>query len=161
MSAFKIEPLALVDTIELAAIEALVMPTPWSQALFDEELRRPETCYWFVTRSLEPAAENVLAYAGFWRVVDEAHFTNIVVRPERRRAGLARALVAHCLRSAKSLGCVRATLEVRPSNTAAIALYQGFGFEPVALRPKYYSDNDEDALLMWLPEIKGDDGKAT
>ncbi len=161
VKAKSIEPLHLGDIAEVAAIEALVMPTPWSEALFEEELRRPETCFWFVVRAQASEGPRIEAYAGYWRVLDEAHFTNIVVRPECQRQGLGRALIGHCLQTAQSQACGRATLEVRPSNLAAIALYKSFGFEPVALRPKYYSDNDEDALLMWLPNIKGNNGKAT
>jgi ribosomal-protein-alanine N-acetyltransferase len=146
--------LAAADLPEICAIEEASFPTPWSAALFEEELKRPEVCFWSVAFDPQaPAGAQVLGYGGFWRIVDEAHITNVAVRQDRRGAGLGRAFLRALLQRAKGLGCQKATLEVRPSNAAAIALYEGEGFATAAIRPRYYSDNDEDALLMWLPQL--------
>jgi ribosomal-protein-alanine N-acetyltransferase len=142
------------DLAEVCAIERESFSTPWSAALFEEELKRPETCFWTVATDPQAApGAQLLGYGGFWRAVDEAHFTNLAVRRDQRRAGLGWALLQAVLAKAKAQGCLRATLEVRPSNAAAIALYEKAGFGPAALRPRYYSDNDEDALLMWQPSL--------
>jgi ribosomal-protein-alanine N-acetyltransferase len=142
------------DLPEVCAIEQASFPTPWSMQLFEEELKRPEICIWSAALDLQAApGSQLLAYGGFWRIVDEAHITNVAVRQDCRRAGLGRAFLQALLGRAKGLGCVKATLEVRPSNTGAIALYQQAGFVAAALRPRYYTDNDEDALLMWQPQL--------
>lgn len=144
---FAIEALTEADLDEVVEIEKLCFSTPWSRALFSEELNN-EICHWFKIRP-SAGGQRVAAYMGFWKAVDEAHITNLAVRPDHRRKGLARRLVSHLLDEAKRLGCLRATLEVRPSNEAAVKLYTSLGFEPVAFRPRYYLDNDEDALIMW------------
>jgi len=139
-------PLSPGDLPQVCAIEAACFATPWSLALFEEELKRPEVCHWLC---LKNAAGEVAAYGGFWRAVDEAHFTNVAVAPPWQRQGLGRRLVQELLDLAKRQGCLRATLEVRPSNEAALALYQAQGFKAVAMRPGYYSDNGEDAMILW------------
>lgn len=148
-----LRPLADADLERVCSIERDWSGTPWSRGLFEEELRRPEICHWLV---LVPgpalaagAGQAVAAYGGFWKAVDEAHFTNIAVHTDWRRRGLGRALLEALLERAKRLGCVSATLEVRPSNAAALALYQGQGFTAAAMRPHYYTDDGEDALILW------------
>lgn len=142
------EALTEADLDEVADIEKLCFGTPWSKALFAEELKHESICHWFKARD-EAGPMRVAAYMGFWKAVDEAHITNLAVRPEIQRKGLGRALAGYLLDRARDLGCVRATLEVRPSNVAALKLYESLGFAGVALRPKYYLDNEEDALIMW------------
>lgn len=141
-----LRPLAAADLEQVCAIEQDWSGTPWSRGLFEEELRRPEICHWLV---LAPGPDAVAAYGGFWKAVDEAHFTNIAVQAGWRRRGLGRLLLEALLERAKGLGCLSATLEVRPSNAAALALYQGQGFVPAAIRPRYYTDDGEDALILW------------
>lgn len=142
------------DLGEVCAIELESFATPWSRRLFEEELRRPELCFWSVLRDPQSdPGSRLAAYGGFWKAVDEAHFTNIAVHPTWRRLGLGRRLLRSLLETARSQACVRATLEVRPSNTSALALYVSEGFSPVAARPRYYSDNGEDALILWKPSL--------
>jgi ribosomal-protein-alanine N-acetyltransferase len=145
---FAFEALSDKDLDEVVEIEKLCFPTPWGRALFAEELSHGEICTWMKARDLR-SAQRVAAYMGFWKAVDEAHITNLAVRPQWRRLGLGRSLALRMLEEAKRLGCLRATLEVRPSNAAALGLYESLGFSGVALRPKYYPDNEEDALIMW------------
>lgn len=147
-------PLLEADLDEVCAIERSSFGTPWARSLFEEELRRPGLCLWRVLR--EPGARagsRVAAYGGFWKAVDEAHFTNIAVRPDRRRLGLGRRLLRELLGLARAEGCLRATLEVRPSNLGARALYASEGFDPVAVRPRYYGDDGEDALILWKQSL--------
>jgi ribosomal-protein-alanine N-acetyltransferase len=101
------------------------------------------------------------AYIVYWVVADEMHLLNLAVHPARRRQGIARALLTEALARVRTQGVVVVWLEVRPSNAAALALYQAFGFEEVGVRPGYYSDCGEDALvyaLTWASP-SGPDGK--
>lgn len=149
---FEIGPLSETDLDEVVEIEKLCFGTPWSRALFSEELKQTEICFWTKGTTMT-GNPRVAGYMGFWKAVDEAHITNIAVRPEFRRQGLARRLVRAVLKQAAELHCVRATLEVRPSNVAALHLYESLGFSGVALRPRYYVDNAEDALIMWKNDL--------
>ena len=149
-AALDLSPLRDADLDEVCAIERDSFPTPWSRALFEEELRRPEVCHWLAARDpSSPAGARLAAYGGFWKAVDEAHFTNLAVRRDWRRRGLGRLLLRALLTEAAALGCLRATLEVRPSNREALALYESEGFSAAAIRPAYYSDDGEDALILW------------
>ena len=154
---FEMHPLREEDLDEVVEIEKLCFATPWSRPLFSEELKQTEICFW--TKATLGAstgsaqAPKVAGYMGFWKAVDEAHITNIAVRPEFRIQGLGRALAEDVLKQALKLGCVRASLEVRPSNLAALNLYESLGFKGVALRPRYYVDNEEDALIMWKNDL--------
>jgi ribosomal-protein-alanine N-acetyltransferase len=138
-------PLSPVHLEQVCAIERLCFDPPWTRPLFEAELQRPEICHWRVLLDADGA---VAAYGGFWKAVDEAHFTNLAVRPTVQRRGLGRRLLRALLDLAREQGCRSATLEVRPSNTAAVALYESEGFTAAAIRPRYYSDG-EDALLLW------------
>lgn len=145
MSVPALRPLALEHLDQVCAIERLCFTTPWTRPLFEAELQKPEICFW---RTLVDA-EGVVAYGGFWKAVDEAHFTNIAVHPRAQRRGHGRALLRALLELARAQGCLSATLEVRPSNAGARALYEGEGFAAAAIRPRYYSDDGEDALILW------------
>ncbi|MES2202399.1 MAG: ribosomal protein S18-alanine N-acetyltransferase [candidate division FCPU426 bacterium] len=147
---FEFSDLEPADLDEVVELEILCFPTPWRRSLFLEELCRKDQCTWIKASPKDPSTGfKVAAYMGFWRAVDEAHITNLAVRPQFRRQGLARALLNQTLEIAKAKGCLRATLEVRPSNLAARALYESVGFSDAAIRPRYYIDNGEDALIMW------------
>ena len=91
--------------------------------------------------------------ASLWEVVDECHITNVTVSPDTRRKGVGQFLLEGIIEQARRQGAVRATLEVRVSNMAAVRLYEKFGFVSVAMRRKYYPDNGEDALVMWKEKI--------
>ena len=91
----------------------------------------------------------LIGYAGMWQVMEEVHITNIAVLPAFRRRGAGQALLEALLRHGTALGAQSATLEVRPSNQEALALYQKNGFVIRGRRKKYYTDNGEDALILW------------
>jgi len=94
--------------------------------------------------------EKVVGYGGMWIVLDEAHITNVAVHPELRGRGVGRALMMELLSRAVVLGAPGITLEVRVSNQVARNLYKSLGFVEKGMRRKYYSDNNEDAIIMWL-----------
>ena len=90
----------------------------------------------------------------FWSILEEAHITLLAVHPQYHRQGLGQALLCYLLKRASDNGLERATLEVRASNSAAIALYQKFGFKTAGRRRGYYQDNGEDALVLWLSDLQ-------
>lgn len=95
-------------------------------------------------------AERLLAYASVYHAAGELEILNVAVLPERRRRGLGRRLLGLLLQVARKMGITRAVLEVRTGNVPAIALYEGLGFAQVGLRPRYYTDTGEDALIYAL-----------
>lgn len=101
----------------------------------------------------DPAIANIVGYAGLWLMVDEAHVTTIATHPAARRRGLGELLLASLIDIGYEIGARWITLEVRVTNLAAQALYEKYGFRIVSTRPRYYSDNDEDAYIMWTDEI--------
>lgn len=143
-----IEPMTEAHLPEVMRIERQVFTPGWSEEAFRSDLRNPAAFY--LVLKLD---QKIVAYAGMWLVVDEAHITNVAVLPDYRGRNLAKRLIHRLLSVARERGCVKATLEVRVSNTPAQKLYEKFGFRPVATRAKYY-DNVEDALIMWLEGLE-------
>lgn len=92
---------------------------------------------------------SIIGLGCFWAIVEEAHITIVAVHPDCQRQGLGQVLLWALLRQAHQRGLERATLEVRPSNQAAIALYEKFGFQEAGRRRRYYEDTGEDALILW------------
>ena len=148
MSVSEATLLELVDCVEghlddIMAIEVEAYPDPWALSMFRQEIRSPRS--YFYTALLD---ETLVGYAGFWLVLDEAHITSVAVRQGLRRRGYGRHLVLHLLRVAAAVGARRATLEVRGSNHAAQALYEGLGFEVTGSHKGYYPKAKEDAVIM-------------
>ncbi|MGQ9556373.1 MAG: ribosomal protein S18-alanine N-acetyltransferase [Desulfurispora sp.] len=131
---------------QVLEIERQSFPVPWSRQAFEFELTRNDFAYYLVLL----AAERVIGYAGMWVVIDEGHITNVAVHPDWRGRGLGRSLLEELIRRARQKGVVRMTLEVRQSNQVARHLYRKLGFVENGRRRKYYSDNNEDAIIMWL-----------
>ncbi|MDD2217617.1 MAG: ribosomal protein S18-alanine N-acetyltransferase [Eubacteriales bacterium] len=133
------------DAEEIAEIDAICFALPWSSNALQEDIAENEKAVYIVAEQ----EDKILGYAGMWIIFDEAHITNVAVRPEFRRLGLGRIIVVTLLSEAVKHGTVCQTLEVRVSNIAAINLYESLGFKGVGVRKGYYSDNNEDALIMW------------
>jgi ribosomal-protein-alanine N-acetyltransferase len=100
----------------------------------------------------EPSS--IVGYAGLWLMVDEAHVTSVSVHPDFRGRGLGKLLMLTLMELAMRLEARWVTLEVRVSNSVARALYEGLGFRQVGIRPRYYTDNDEDAVVMWSEDLR-------
>jgi ribosomal-protein-alanine N-acetyltransferase len=96
----------------------------------------------------------LVAMGCFWSILEEAHITILAVHPRYQRQGLGQAMLYSLLKTAWERGSERATLEVRVSNQAAISLYQKFGFKTAGRRRRYYKDNNEDALILWLEKMQ-------
>jgi len=129
------------DLPSVMEIDALSLPRPWSAAIWRGELASPYGLYLVIEDSGE-----VYGHIGVRHVLGELHITTIAVRPEYRRRGHARALIGAAFVAYPSASHVH--LEVRPTNAAALALYESLGFRKTGRRPRYYGD--EDALLMTL-----------
>jgi ribosomal-protein-alanine N-acetyltransferase len=141
---------------QVIAIERRAFPTPWSLAMFVLELSKPSgVCLAAFTPDGEGEAagaghgraERVVGYLICSRYADVWHLMNVAVDPALRRRGIASALLEQMLERAGPEESY--TLEVRPSNAVAIALYERFGFRPAGTRRRYYQDTGEDAVIMW------------
>ena len=138
------------DLEEVMGIEQHAFRSPWSHQIFIEELARA-WAYLDVLRERErDGAARIVAYCNYWLVRDEVHLLNIATHPDHRRRGHGRTLMTHITDFARRHACRYVTLEVRRSNQAAIDLYRAFDFQPVGIRPKYYVEDQEDALVMLL-----------
>ena len=102
---------------------------------------------------LPPSLASIIGFAGLWLMVDEAHITTIAMHPDYRRRGLGEFMLVNLIDIAYTIGAKWVTLEVRVSNYTAQNLYRKYGFREAGLRHRYYSDNQEDALIMWTDEI--------
>jgi ribosomal-protein-alanine N-acetyltransferase len=139
-----IEPMRLDDLPAVHAIETASFAAPWPPHAYRSELESNRLAHYLVAR----AGDAVAAYGGMWLMVDEAHITTFAVHPDWRRQRIGERLLLAFLDLAIDRGAHEATLEVRLSNLAARKLYEKYGFRPVGLRPRYYSDDHEDALIM-------------
>lgn len=139
--------MTLEDLPEVLAIERRSFPTPWTEESFRHEITSNPAA---VNRVLREAGR-VVAYASAYLVEGELQINDVAVLPEARRRGFARRLLADLLERARGRGASVATLEVRPSNAAARALYDALGFALVGRRAGYYAESGEDALLLARP----------
>ncbi len=134
------------DLEPVVEIERASFSTPWTPDMFRWELRNSDVSATYVIKTPDGL---VVAFCCVWVVMDELHINNVAVRPEFRRRGLARALLAHVTDEAIRRGATRATLEVRRSNVAALRLYDRLGFTIGGVRRNYYTNPIEDALILW------------
>ena len=140
----EIRPLALRDLSAIEEIERRSYPTPWSRSMFAGELTKPSSI------SLGAFEDDgLVGYVIVSRYVDAWHVMNIAVHPQERGRGVASALLERLFESTSSDVRRGYTLEVRVSNEGAIRLYERFGFKKRGVRRGYYTDNREDALIMW------------
>jgi ribosomal-protein-alanine N-acetyltransferase len=141
--------MTVADIAAVHRIERHSFPIPWPAYAFQQELETNRMAHYLIVR----AGSQTVGYAGLWLMVDEAHITTFAVLPGWRRRGIGGRMLHAVMLLANQLNARVATLEVRLSNLPARRLYQGFGFRPVGVRPRYYSDNGEDALIMTTDRI--------
>jgi [ribosomal protein S18]-alanine N-acetyltransferase len=138
------------DIDEICQIEKESFTTPWSEGAFHNELVNNHFAHYVIME-----CDGVVAgYGGLWLIMEEAHVTNIAVRAAFRGRKLGERLLRELQCTAVMLGAQKMTLEVRVSNLIAQSLYQKLGFRGVGTRRGYYSDNNEDALIMWVDLAK-------
>lgn len=138
------------DLEQVMLIEGASYLSPWSRGSFEREISENSTATYVVAEQ----DGRICGYAGMWVLLDEGHITNVAVHPDHRRRGLGTALLSELARRAERLGVLQLTLEVRPSNHGAQALYQRLGFVARGRRKGYYSDTGEDAIIMWLDDLR-------
>jgi ribosomal-protein-alanine N-acetyltransferase len=146
-----VDPMRLEDIPAVHEIERLSFRTPWPAYAFEQELRGNRMARYLVAR----AGDRIVGFAGIWVMVDDAHITTFSVHPDWRRQGIGRQILLNAVELSRAMGAARMTLEVRASNEAAQALYLGFGFVVTGRRPRYYTDDGEDALVMTTPPLDG------
>ncbi len=139
----KIRRMGRRDIDQILEIENLCFPIPWSRESFLSELRNPLAYYLVAQEGFV-----LQGYAGIWLIFDEGHITNVAVHPRARGKRIGELLLTNILAFVKANGAITVTLEVRPSNDAAQALYRRMGFKPAGVRKGYYTDNGEDAIIM-------------
>ena len=132
------------DAEAVAAIEEKSFAMPWKREDFWYEAKNELATY--IVGEFDG---NIVAYAGAWVSFNQAEVMSVAVAPELRGQGVGTILFGELIKAVKARGATAITLEVRPSNTAAIKLYKSFGLRSVGRRKGYYLDNGEDALIMW------------
>jgi ribosomal-protein-alanine N-acetyltransferase len=133
---------------QILAIERASFSTPWSENIFRSEMISPISRL-LVARVARERGGWVAGYLVYWQVADEIHLHNIAIRRDMRRKGIAYRLLGEAVRCSRLKGARWLTLEVRRSNHAAQRFYEKFGFSVKGIRPRYYTDTGEDALIMW------------
>jgi ribosomal-protein-alanine N-acetyltransferase len=174
----RIRPMRAADIAQALEIERQSFPTMWPQTVYERELKNKLARYRVVYEPAEdapqepppasgrsllrrlfgglpaPSGDRILGTIGLWCTMGEGHIVTIAVRPECRRQGIGELLVVSALEAAIDAGQEEVTLEYRVSNLAARALYEKYGFRQVGVRVRYYSDNQEDAVLMTTPPLR-------
>ncbi len=146
------------DVEQVHAIDVLSFSMPWPPSSYRFELlENPASLSWVAETILPDGDRRVLGLSVVWLVKDEAHIATIAIHPDFRGRGFGRKLLADVLRECIARGAKQATLEVRANNVVAQNLYKDFGFEVVNRRLRYYSDNNEDALMMTLSDLDEED----
>lgn len=139
------------DLDALADIHRESFTSAWTREMFAQELRQPALSRVHVLRLPDGT---VAGFCVSWTVADELHINALAVRAAHRRRGLATMLLRAVLRDAASRGAARATLDVRASNVAALALYRRLGFDIAATRRDYYTNPVESALILWRGQLE-------
>lgn len=181
---YYVEPMRQEDVPEVSEVDRLCFTNPWPQSAYRRELRKPDSNFYIVLRDKrddeaaphrpngherrprrgfltlpwrnnEPERRDpIIGFAGMWLMFDEAHITTIGVHPDYRGQSLGELLMVHLIVEAVSRGAEMVTLEVRVSNEPAQSLYRKYGFTTEGIRRRYYSDNGEDAYIMWSPRVR-------
>ena len=146
-----IQPMQVDDLPAVHAIEQASFDAPWPPDAYRAELETNRLAQYLVAR----IDDEIVGFGGMWLMVDEGHIITFAIHPAWRRQHIGERLLLAFLDLALARGAHEATLEVRLSNLPARRLYEKFGFRPVGLRPRYYSDNGEDALIMTTGPLAG------
>ena len=177
---FVLLPMEVADIDEVRSVEKQCFPSPWPKESFRYEIERNRMARYFVLRRITPDMDtppalptpsflqrlfgkartagqgSMVGFAGIWLMVDEAHITTLAVTPDFQGQGLGELLLVAVTEISGVEGAKTMTLEVRKSNVIAQRLYEKYGFSKHGIRPHYYSDDGEDAVVMWSEEITSD-----
>ena len=147
---FNVRAMTLKDLEAVKKIEDKSFNSPWSLEAFQHELRENFLATYLVFEyTLPEGTAEIIGYGGYWFIKGDAHITNIAVDPDYRGLGAGEIMTKTLIEHAKGKGATRVTLEVRKSNEVAKNLYYKIGFKSLGIRPNYYRDNQEDAVIMY------------
>lgn len=136
----------LEDIDQILIVEEACFAHPWTRQAFENEMVNNRFATYFVAED----SDKIVGYCGVWVILDEAHITNIGVLPEYRGNKIGETLLRKAMLFAKLKSAKQMSLEVRVSNDVAQNLYRKLGFQNGGIRKRYYTDNYEDALVMWV-----------
>ncbi|MDY6784296.1 MAG: ribosomal protein S18-alanine N-acetyltransferase [Cyanobacteriota bacterium] len=152
----RLQPLEAEQLEAVVALDRLCLGGLWTLQGYQRELESPNSELLCLTTQTGQG-EAILGVGCFWAILEEAHITLLLVRPEFQGRGLGQALLLALLKNAVGRQLERATLEVRVSNEAALSLYRKFGFQVAGKRKGYYQESGEDALILWLGGLQRED----
>lgn len=138
------------DLEGIFALEQICFSEPWSRESLTRDLTENRLAFYLVAQ----LDSEIVGYVGIWNIVDEGHINNVAVSPVYRRQHIGTILIDTLIKVTEEAGIKKHTLEVRKSNESAKALYRNFGFKECGVRPRYYEDNNEDAIIMWRGEAQ-------
>ena len=145
-ASLRVRRATLADVGSIMEIERASFSSPWPESAIEEEIERRN----WSRVALAVTGNEVVGFIVYWVVDKELHLLNLATRPEWRRRGVARRLIDHMIAEGRRRELWQVVLEVRESNDDALQLYEGYGFVRVGRRPRYYTDNGEDAIVMSL-----------
>ena len=145
----EIADMTIADVDAVQEVERSSFPVPWPANAFRHELTQNRNARYVIARS----GDRIVGYGGLWLMVDEAHITTFAVHPDQRRQRVGERLLQRLFEVAEAMNAEWLTLEVRASNLGAQRLYEKYGFRRAGVRRRYYSDNNEDALIMWTERL--------
>ncbi len=151
-----IAPMTANDIRSVMRIETLSFATSWPPSALASELSDNKLAHYFVGRIDDALPDEIVVYGGIWVILEDSHVTTIAVHPERRGQRYGEAMLVHLLHEAIERGASWITLEARESNAIAQNLYRKYGFTIVSTRRAYYSDNGENAVVMWAGNLRGE-----
>ncbi|MDQ2908550.1 MAG: ribosomal protein S18-alanine N-acetyltransferase [Candidatus Eremiobacteraeota bacterium] len=151
-----IEPMTAADIRAVMQIEAVSFATSWPASALAGELSDNKLAHYFVGRTSGGPSREIVAYGGIWVILEDSHVTTIAVHPALRGRHYGEEVLVRLLREAIERGASWITLEARESNVIAQNLYRKYGFTIVSVRRAYYSDNGENAVVMWAGNLRGE-----
>jgi [ribosomal protein S18]-alanine N-acetyltransferase len=146
MAELTIRRMELADISQVVSVEIASFSSPWHAEIFNQELTENQHAHYFIIE----INKKIIGYVGMWVVLDDAQITNIAILPGYRGNKLGEKLFRFALQQAVKMGVSRLSLEVRTSNIVAQKMYRKFGLVPGGIRKNYYTDNNEDAVVMWV-----------
>lgn len=146
MAKLVIRKMSFIDVDAVSKVDKASFTIPWPKETFLQEITKNDYAHYFVAE----LDQQVIGYVGMWIVIDDAQITNIAVKPEFRGYKIGEKLFQYACEQAVRMGSERLSLEVRASNNVAQGMYRKFGLVPGGIRKKYYTDNQEDAIVMWV-----------
>ncbi|MGP1569469.1 MAG: ribosomal protein S18-alanine N-acetyltransferase [Eubacteriales bacterium] len=144
MERFYLRPADKDDIMNMAALDSACFAIPWSLDSFENELENVNTTYVVVCDG-----DEIVGFAGFWKIANEGHITRVMISKDYRRQALGKVMLEFLMMLGKDMGVSEYTLEMRRSNEPALKFYEKLGFAVEGIRPKYYQNNMEDALVLW------------